>query len=42
MREPQAGEFLREQLIEAIARGEALRKELRLREPIQGAPTTRA
>ncbi len=42
VREPQAGEFLREQLIEAIARGEALRKELRLREPTRDATSTPA
>lgn len=33
IREPQAGEFLREQLAEAIARGEALRQELGLPAP---------
>lgn len=34
IREPQAGEFLRQQLTEAIARGEALREELGLPAPV--------
>jgi hypothetical protein len=33
VREPQAGEFLRARLSEAIARGEALREELKVRAP---------
>jgi hypothetical protein len=36
VREPQAGEFLRARLAEAIARGEALRQELGLAEPAAG------
>jgi ferric iron reductase protein FhuF len=36
VREPQAGEFLRARLAEAIARGEALRQKLGLAEPVAG------
>lgn len=35
LREPEAGEFLRAELTEAIARGEAVRKELDLHDPIR-------
>jgi ferric iron reductase protein FhuF len=35
VREPQAGDFLREQLTEAIARGESLRRELGLRDRVR-------
>lgn len=37
IREPEAGDFLRQQLTEAIARGEALREELGLPRPVRDA-----